>query len=84
MAKDKKKTDMKVLSRIVKYIPGTTKIIISQRISSIEDADRIIVLDEGKINGFDTHTNLLKTNKIYREIADAQKEGNGDFDHQKE
>lgn len=77
-------TDKRIREAFRKYIPGTTKIIISQRISSIEDADRIIVLDEGKINGFDTHTNLLKTNKIYREIADAQKEGNGDFDHQKE
>ncbi len=77
-------TDKRIREAFRKYIPGTTKIIISQRISSVEDADRIIVLDEGKINGFDTHTNLLKTNKIYREIADAQKEGNGDFDHQKE
>ncbi len=53
----------------------------AQRISSVQDADRILVLDNGKVNGFDTHENLLKTNQIYREIYDdAQTQGGGDFD----
>lgn len=61
-------------------IPGTTKIIIAQRISSVQDADRILVLDDGHINGFDTHENLLKSNAIYREIYESQMQGGGDFD----
>ena len=56
----------------------------SQRISSIEKADRIIVLDGGRVTGFDTHENLIRTNEIYREIAEAQSQGGGDFDHAKE
>ena len=52
----------------------------AQRISSIQDADRILVLDNGKISGFDSHENLLKTNEIYREIYEAQTQGGGDFD----
>ena len=63
-----------------KKIPDTTKIIIAQRISSVQDADRILVLDDGKINGFDTHENLLKTNEIYQEIYNTQVKGGGDFD----
>ena len=60
--------------------PGTTKIIIAQRISSVQDADRILVLDEGRINAFDTHENLLKTNEIYKDIYESQINGGGDFD----
>ena len=63
-----------------KVIPGTTKIIIAQRISSVQNADRILVLDGGRINAFDTHENLLKTNAIYQEIYESQIKGGGDFD----
>lgn len=74
-------TDAKIRQAFAAHIPGTTKLIISQRISSIQDADRILVLDEGRVSGFDTHENLLKKNTIYREIYDAQIQGGGDFDH---
>ena len=60
--------------------PGTTKIIIAQRISSVQDADRILVLDNGRVNAFDTHENLLKSNPIYQEIYESQVKGGGDFD----
>ena len=73
-------TDAKIRAALAKHLPGTTKIIIAQRISSVEDADRILVLDNGRINGFDTHENLLKTNAIYQEIYDPQVKGGGDFD----
>ena len=73
-------TDAKIRAAFAKEIPGTTKIIIAQRISSVESADRILVLDDGKINAFDTHENLLKKNAIYQEIYTSQKEGGGDFD----
>ena len=73
-------TDAKIRAAFAKEIPGTTKIIIAQRISSVEHADRILVLDNGRINGFDTHENLLKTNAIYREIYESQVKGGGDFD----
>lgn len=73
-------TDAKIREAFAKTIPGTTKLIISQRISSIQDADRIIVLEDGKVNGFDTHENLLKNNAIYQEIYDAQIKAGGDFD----
>ena len=73
-------TDSKIRQAFAKYIPGTTKIIIAQRVSSVQDADRILVLDGGAVNGFDTHENLLKNNKIYREIYEAQTQGGGDFD----
>ena len=73
-------TDAKIRAAFAQKIPGTTKIIIAQRVSSVEGADRILVLDEGRINGFDTHENLLKTNAIYREIYDSQVKGGGDFD----
>lgn len=73
-------TDAKIRYAFRKVIPGTTKIIISQRVSSVEDADRILVLDGGKISGFDTHEQLLKTNAIYRGIAELQSQGGGDFD----
>lgn len=73
-------TDAKIREAFTKKIPGTTKLIVAQRISSVQDADRILVLDNGTVNGFDTHENLLKTNQIYREIYDAQTQGGGDFD----
>ena len=73
-------TDAKIRAAFARKIPGTTKIIIAQRISSVEHADRILVLDNGRINGFDTHENLLKTNAIYREIYESQVKGGGDFD----
>ena len=73
-------TDAKIRQAFAEHIPGTTKIIIAQRVSSVQDADRILVLDGGRISGFDTHDNLLKTNKIYREIYEAQTQGGGDFD----
>lgn len=73
-------TDKKIREAFSHGIPNTTKLIISQRISSVQDADRILVLDDGKVNGFDTHGNLLKNNRIYKEIYDAQTQGGGDFD----
>src|SRR5699024_4476183 len=73
-------TDSKIRQAFAKYIPGTTKIVIAQRISSVQDADRILVLNGGAVNGFDTHENLMKNNKIYREIYEAQTKGGGDFD----
>ena len=73
-------TDAKIREAFAKKIPGTTKLIIAQRISSVQNADRILVLDNGMVNGFDTHENLLKDNKIYREIYEAQTKGGGDFD----
>ena len=74
-------TDARIRKAFATRIPGTTKIIIAQRISSVQDADRILVLDNGRINGFDTHENLLKTNEIYREIYESQIKGGGDFDN---
>ena len=73
-------TDAKIREAFAKKIPGTTKLIVAQRISSVQGTDRILVLDNGKVNGFDTHENLLKTNRIYREIYEAQTQGGGDFD----
>ena len=74
-------TDAKIRAAFAETIPGTTKLIIAQRISSVQDADRIIVMDDGRINGFDTHENLLKNNTIYREIYETQTHGGGgDFD----
>ena len=73
-------TDAKIRAAFEKKIPGTTKIIIAQRVSSVEHADRILVLDNGRINGFDTHENLLKSNAIYQEIYESQVKGGGDFD----
>ena len=73
-------TDRKIRDAFATKIPGTTKLIIAQRISSVQDADRIIVLDNGTINGFDTHENLIKSNRIYREIYESQTQGGGDFD----
>ena len=73
-------TDAKIRAAFKTAIPGTTKLIISQRISSIQDADRIIVLDDGRVDGFGTHDELVENNAIYREIYDAQTSGDGDFD----
>ncbi len=73
-------TDAKIRAAFAQKIPGTTKIIIAQRISSVESADRILVLDNGRIDAFDTHENLLKSNPIYQEIYESQVKGGGDFD----
>ena len=73
-------TDAKIRAAFAAKIPGTTMLIIAQRISSIEHADRILVLDEGRVDAFDTHENLLKSNAIYREIYESQVKGGGDFD----
>ena len=73
-------TDSNIRAALAKTIPGTTKLIIAQRISSVMDADRIIVMDDGKVDGFDTHENLLKNNEIYRDVYDSQTNGGGDFD----
>ena len=73
-------TDAKIRQAFAEKIPGTTKIIIAQRVSSVQDADRILVLDNGRINGFDTHEGLLESNAIYREIYESQVKGGGDFD----
>lgn len=73
-------TDASIRAAFAREIPGTTKIIIAQRISSVQAADRILVLDDGQINAFDTHENLLKTNAIYQEIYTSQLQGGGDFD----
>lgn len=73
-------TDAKIRQAFATSIPGTTKLIIAQRISSVQDADRILVLEGGRINGLGTHEELLQNNKIYREIYDTQIKGGGDFD----
>lgn len=73
-------TDAKIRAAFAESIPGTTKIIIAQRISSVENADRILVMDNGRIDAFDTHENLLKSNAIYQDIYESQIKGGGDFD----
>ncbi|MBQ2198970.1 MAG: ABC transporter ATP-binding protein, partial [Bacteroidaceae bacterium] len=73
-------TDAKIRRAFREEIPNTTKLIIAQRIQSVQDADRIIVMESGRVNGFDTHENLLKTNKLYQEIYRIQMEGEADFD----
>ena len=73
-------TDAKIRKAFAEEIPNTTKLIIAQRISSVQNADRIIVLNDGVIYGFDTHEKLLETNAIYREVYEAQTSGSGDFD----
>ena len=74
-------TDSRIRKAFGEQIPGTTKLIIAQRISSVQDADRILVMEDGQISGFDTHERLLESNQIYREIYDTQMNGGGDFDH---
>ena len=73
-------TDAKIRKAFAEEIPGTTKLIIAQRVSSIQNADHIIVLENGEINGFGTHEELLENNEIYRDVYESQKSGNGDFD----
>ena len=73
-------TDAKIRRAFREEIPDTTKLIIAQRISSVQDADRIIVMEEGKINGFGTHEELVANNEIYREVYESQTQGGGDFD----
>ncbi len=73
-------TDAKIRRAFRQHIPGVTKIIISQRVSSVQDADRILVMDDGAVSGFDTHEGLLKSSDIYREIYETQQGGSGDFD----
>lgn len=73
-------TDAKIRKALAEAIPGTTKLIIAQRISSVSHADRIIVMNEGQIDGFGTHDELLATNEIYRDVYESQTGGSGDFD----
>jgi ATP-binding cassette subfamily B protein len=78
-------TDAKIRKAFREEIPGTTKLIIAQRISSVQDADRIIVMDEGHIDGIGTHEELLKNNAIYRDVYESQTGGGtGDFDEKEE
>ena len=73
-------TDAKIRRAFAEEIPDTTKFIIAQRVSSVEHADRILVLDDGRISGFGTHAELMKTNEIYRDVYESQTGGNADFD----
>lgn len=73
-------TDSRIRKALAETIPGTTKIIIAQRIASVAQADRILVLEHGQISGFDTHEALLETNAVYQEIYEIQTKGGGDFD----
>lgn len=73
-------TDARIRQAFAEAIPGTTKLIIAQRISSVEKADRIIVMHDGQVHGFGTHEELLADNEIYREVYEAQRNGSGDFD----
>ena len=77
-------TDAKIRKAFAQNIPGTTKLIIAQRISSIQNSDRIIVMDEGRVVGFGTHVELLENNEIYREVYESQTSGSGDFDEKGE
>jgi ATP-binding cassette subfamily B protein len=73
-------TDAKIQAAFREKIPDTTRLIIAQRISSVEHADRIIVLEEGRVDGVGTHEELLRTNEIYRDVYESQIKGSGDFD----
>ena len=76
-------TDARIRKAMMEEIPGTTKLIIAQRISSVQDADRILVLEKGRVNGFGTHEQLLETNEIYRDVFESQTGGSGDFDERR-
>lgn len=76
-------TDAKIRKAFAEEIPGTTKLIIAQRISSVQHADRIIVLEDGRISGFGTHDELMASNEIYRDVYESQTQGGGDFDEKK-
>ena len=73
-------TEKRIREGLQSYLPGTTKIIITQRISAVQAADRVIVMDDGRVVGFDTPDNLMKTNRIYQEVYEAQTTAGGDFD----
>ena len=73
-------TEKRIREGLESYIPGTTKIIITQRIGAVQAADRVIVMDDGRVNGFGTPAELMESNKIYREVYEAQMSGGGDFD----
>ena len=73
-------TDAKIREAFAKKIPGTTKLIIAQRISSVQYADRIIVMEDGRIDAFASHEELLANNEIYQDIYETQTKGGGDFD----
>ncbi len=73
-------TDARIREAFAREIPGTTKLIIAQRISSVQNADRIIVMNDGEIDGFGSHEELLSANRIYREVYESQTQGGGDFD----
>lgn len=73
-------TDAKIRKAFAEEIPNTTKLIIAQRVSSVQNADRIIVMNEGRVAGFGTHEELLAQNEIYREVYESQTAGSGDFD----
>lgn len=76
-------TDAKIREAFAKEIPDTTKLIIAQRVSSVQHADHIILMENGKINGYGTHEELLRDNEIYREVYESQTSGGGDFDEKK-
>ena len=73
-------TEAKIRDGLAKSMPDTTKIIIAQRISSVQHADHILVIEDGHINGYGTHDQLVRSNEIYREIYESQSRGGGDFD----